>query len=189
MEEGSIHCAGCKVDLGESLGQAQLPECRHLFCESCYYKGHNQSTGCFTCPLDWTSSSNPSQNFHAFKESSSRWKQAQSTNNRQEAVHYYQEMLACLNFILYPCIYEPNHPDFATCRFDHSLGCTPKLALKEQGYCERCRAFTQESKCPRCGANPILRKRPKRTKQPYQNTYTPELSKLKAKCVKFRSLE
>lgn len=182
MSERSIHCAGCRVDLRERLSQVELPECRHLFCESCYNKGYNQSTGCFTCPLDWTSSSNPSQHFPAFQNSSSHWKQAQSL---QDSVHYYQEMLSCLNFTLYPCLYGPNHPGFSSCPFDHSLGCAPKSAFMEQGYCGNCKAFTRKGRCPRCEADTTPRPRPQRTKVPYQKLYLPELSRLKAKNSQF----
>lgn len=188
MAERSIHCAGCRVDLVERLEFTKLPECRHLFCENCYYKEFNSSTECFTCPLDWTSSYSPNRLFPTFQENSLRWKNTRNSENKRECDQFYEAMLRCLNFTLYPCLQEVNHSGFSTCPFDHSLhiaALTPTLQTKN--YCEGCKAFTRDSLCPRCNEPTHQRNRPSRIDS--QKIYSPELSQRIVKNPKFKSLE
>lgn len=153
----------------DRLEFAKLPECRHLFCEDCYYKEYNSSTGCFTCPLDWTSSYSPNRLFPTFQENSLGWKRTRSSENKRECDQYYEAMLRCLNFILYPCLHPVDHDGFSTCPFDHSLhsaAVTPAPQTKH--YCERCKAFTRDNICPRCNNPTNKRNKPPKINSPVQ---------------------
>lgn len=149
----TLHCASCLEDVSQFYPNASLPACRHLFCPGCARKCSRDR---FLCPIDELLVEPHSPHEAAFLQLLQAWQQARETGRNDESLA--QTLRQYLNFTLFPCSRGLNHPEFATCPYDHSRWGVLDNSRRSH-YCQRCKVFSGPEACPRCEHPCILRPR------------------------------
>ena len=149
----TLHCANCLEDVRCFYQSATLVGCGHLFCPGCVQKCTRDR---FLCPIDELFVASHSPHEYAFLHALQAWQRARDEGRYDASLSL--SLSQHLNFTLFPCSGGLNHPDFATCPYDHSRSRVFDSS-RRSFFCPRCKVFTCPEACPRCKMPCIVRTR------------------------------